>query len=208
MKGRTVFWDVDTQYDFMDACGALYVPDAETIKPYLKKLTEGARQHGIRIMGSVDAHTKMDAEMQANGGPFPYHCLIGTSGQLKIPETRPECPAYVQNKEYSGLELRMFLEHAGELIFEKQHYNVFTNPNVSKILRWSQPNRVVVYGVAMDYCVKAAALGLRRSGLEVYLVEDAIRAVAADTEKIAIGEMARNGVRFIRSDELDKFLGD
>ena len=52
----TLFWDVDTQYDFMRADGKLYVPDAEQIIPRLKQLTDHAHQAGIRVLASADDH--------------------------------------------------------------------------------------------------------------------------------------------------------
>src|SRR5947209_7366258 len=53
---RVIFWDVDTQYDFMKADGKLYVPDAEHIIPNLRKLTDYAHGHGVRIVASANDH--------------------------------------------------------------------------------------------------------------------------------------------------------
>ena len=53
---RVIFWDVDTQYDFMRADGKLYVPEAEQIIPNLKKLADYAHAHGIRVIASADDH--------------------------------------------------------------------------------------------------------------------------------------------------------
>ncbi|MBU3912918.1 MAG: cysteine hydrolase [Nanoarchaeota archaeon] len=88
-----VFWDVDTQYDFMKKEGALYVPDAELIRPNLKLLTDFAREKGIPIVGSVDRHfgnleyKEREGELRRWGGPFPDHCMNHTAGQDKIWET-------------------------------------------------------------------------------------------------------------------------
>ena len=87
---RVIFWDVDTQYDFMKADGKLYVPDAEQLIPNLKKLTDYAHGHGIRVVASADDHVREDAEISATPdwkATFPPHCLRGTPGQRKIPET-------------------------------------------------------------------------------------------------------------------------
>ena len=56
MQAAVLFWDVDTQVDFMHANGKLYVPDAEAIIPNLKRLTDYAHAHGIRIVASADDH--------------------------------------------------------------------------------------------------------------------------------------------------------
>src|SRR5260370_9475945 len=87
---RVVFWDVDTQYDFMHAAGKLYVPAAERLIGNLARLTDYAHAHGIRIVASPDDHVMGHAEISDTPDwkpPFPPHCLRGTPGQRKIPET-------------------------------------------------------------------------------------------------------------------------
>src|SRR5512142_104712 len=80
---EVVFWDVDTQRDFMLPDGALYVPGAERIIPNLARLTQYARQHDILVVADVDAHQPDDPEFQ----DWPPHCLVGTPGQWKVQET-------------------------------------------------------------------------------------------------------------------------
>src|SRR5881397_1577261 len=87
---RVIFWDVDTQYDFMKADGKLYVPDAEQLIPNLKKLTDYAHGHGICIVASADDHVLNHSEISAHPDwktTFPPHCLRGTLGRRKIPKT-------------------------------------------------------------------------------------------------------------------------
>ncbi|MEK6827242.1 MAG: cysteine hydrolase family protein, partial [Nanoarchaeota archaeon] len=146
-----IFYDVDTQNDFMNKTGALYVPNAELIKPNLKLLTDFARKNKILIIGSVDRHfgteeyKEREGELAKWGGPFPDHCMNGTFGQEKILETNQE--------NYQNL------------FFEKQSYDVFTNPTISAFLKESKIKESIVYGVATDYCVKAAVLGMQQKGI-------------------------------------------
>ena len=99
-----IFYDVDTQNDFMNKDGALYVPDAELIKPNLKLLTnyirEKKRSSGDAagnnvLVGSVDRHfgteeyKEREPELKRNGGPFQDHCMDKTVGQLKNRATIP-----------------------------------------------------------------------------------------------------------------------
>src|SRR3989344_4924987 len=90
---KTIFWDVDTQNDFMHKDGALYVPDAELIIPNLAALTEIARKNNIPVLGSVDRHfgteeyKAREGELARWGGSFPDHCMNNSKGQLKIDET-------------------------------------------------------------------------------------------------------------------------
>jgi len=90
MKRPVIFWDVDTQHDFMDHDGKLYVPDAELIKPNLKRLTDYAHDRNIHIVASSDDHTAGDRELSSTPdfeATFPEHCMRGTRGAEKIPET-------------------------------------------------------------------------------------------------------------------------
>ena len=63
MPGRTVFWDVDTQVDFMLPSGALPVPGAERLLGNLGRLTAGARRLGITIVHTADDHDRADDEI-------------------------------------------------------------------------------------------------------------------------------------------------
>ena len=60
---KYILWDVDTQYDFIQPDGKLYVPEAETLVPNIQKLITSARADGIKILGSVDYHRESDVEL-------------------------------------------------------------------------------------------------------------------------------------------------
>ena len=66
-----LFWDVDTQIDFLSPQGKLYVPGAEKIIPNLRRLTKYAADHKIPIVSSTDAHVQNDPEFSQ----YPPHCL-------------------------------------------------------------------------------------------------------------------------------------
>ncbi|MEM2637717.1 MAG: isochorismatase family protein [Candidatus Korarchaeota archaeon] len=187
------FVDIDTQKDFMVSSGALYVPGAESIIPKLRELTEIAKKHKIKILGSVDrhfgdeAHKENEKELKRWGGPFPDHCMDGSDGQKKIPETSVKKTAYIENRPYDEKELEKIIKKHDAIILEKQTYNVFSNVNAEKVFSFA--NSYVVYGVATDYCVKAAVLELLKRKKKVYLVVDAIKEVAQETGKNALKEM-------------------
>src|SRR5438552_8283935 len=87
---RVIFWDVDTQYDFMKADGKLYVPDAEHVIANLRRLSDFAHGHGIRVIASADDHVMGHPEISEHPdwqSTFPPHCLRGPPGQSRIPET-------------------------------------------------------------------------------------------------------------------------
>src|SRR3989441_12785105 len=96
---RVIFWDVDTQYDFMKADGKLFVPDADHIIGNLKRLTDYAHAHGIRIVASADDHVAGHPEISDTPDwktTFPPHCMRGTPGQKRIPETALRNPLVIE----------------------------------------------------------------------------------------------------------------
>lgn len=181
---RPILVDVDTQVDFMRAAGALYVPGAEAVIAQLGALTAAARQAAIPHLATLDTHTPDDPEFAAYG--FPAHCVMGTAGWMKIAETRPVEGVIVKHAGHDVGASR-------EMVFTKATFDVFTNPLFEPAVRALDPTVAVVMGVATDYCVKAAVLGLRRMGVPVLLVADAIAAVAAETGAAALAEMTAAG---------------
>lgn len=188
MATRAIFVDVDTQFDFMDPSGALYVPGAETLTERLRELVAYAAARRIPHLATMDTHTPDDPEFAQYG--FPAHCVRGTAGWAKIDATRQGAPWPVTA---DGPEL----EARRELLFHKATFDVFSNPCFAHALTRLAPTEAVVFGVATDYCVKAAVLGLLAAGVPVILVKDAIAAVTAETGEAALAEMTAAGARLM-----------
>jgi nicotinamidase/pyrazinamidase len=200
---RLVFWDVDTLYDFLRADGKLYVPGSEEIIPTLQSLTAFAHAQRIPIVASADAHEPTDAEI--SDAPdwrttFPPHCLRGTPGQLKIAETALRDPLVIEPElqDPGALEQRI-LAHRGDFLLHKRTLDVFSNANVPTLLRTLEPEAIVLYGVATDFCGKYTVEGLLRHWPrgELFVVIDAIRAIyPADAERL-LASWRERGVRFV-----------
>jgi len=204
---KTIFWDVDTQYDFMMPDGKLYVPDAEKIIPNLEQLTRYAREKQIPIFGSVDYHNPNDPEISDNPDfreTFPPHCLKGDPGQEKIEATRPKNPLWIDSDPIAEAELRERISnHRGEIIFRKQRFDVFSNPNVIPVLNIVQPERIVVYGVALDVCDKYAVEGFLKLGkYEIWLVEDATKPIYPEAAEKLLEEWSKKGVRIVKTSDI------
>ena len=194
-----IFWDVDTQFDFMMPDGKLYVPGAETIADNLRRLTTYARENGIQICGSVDYHIMSDAEISDKPDfheTFPPHCLQGTPGQEKIDATKPLDPLWIDNVKYDAARLKKAVStHRGEIIFRKQKFDVFSNPNVPAVLDVIKPTDIVVYGVALDVCDSYAIEGFLRIGkYKIYLVRDAAKPIYEDKGRELIEDWTTRGV--------------
>jgi nicotinamidase/pyrazinamidase len=190
----TVLWDVDTQVDFMLPDGKLYVQGAEETVPAMKRLVDAARRAGIVHVASADDHELTDAEIAEDPDfrtTYPPHCLRGTRGARKIPETDQEDPV--------PISLELLPEHhleGREFLILKKHFDVFTNPNTELLLDRLDPDEIVVFGVATDVCDDAAIRGFLARELRVRFVEDAARGL--DDERVAIctSSWREQGVEF------------
>ena len=198
---RLIFWDVDTLYDFMRSDGKLYVGGSEEIIPAVEALTNFAHANGIPIVASADNHELTDAEISDTPDwtvTFPPHCMRGTPGQLKIEETRLENPLVIQPEPQDPAALaRQILAHRGDFLLHKRAVDVFTNANVPTLLRTLQPEAIVLYGVATDFCNRYAVEGLLRElpGVDMYLVTDAVRAIVPEEGDRLLSTWRQRGVR-------------
>lgn len=193
---KIFFVDVDTQRDFMLPKGALYVPGAERIIPKLRRLFDFARKNEVRILSSADAHSADDPEFEE----FPAHCIAGTDGQRKLDETLLPHPLVLKNNPIDR-NLVDDLKKNLQIIVEKQTFDLLSNPVTGRLLQILPP-RAIVFGVATEYCVQAACLGLRRNGIQTVLVGDAVRGLSPQTEKEALKKMREAGVEFTTLDVL------
>ena len=168
-----ILWDVDTQVDFMLPDGKLYVPSAEQTAPAMKRLVAAARAAGIVHVASADDHELTDDEISEQPDfekTYPPHCLRGTRGARKIPETEQEEPVPITLER---LPERYF--EGREFLLLKKSFDVFTNPNTDRLLELLDPDEIAVFGVATDVCDDAAIRGFLQRGRKVRFVEDAAR---------------------------------
>ena len=87
---RPLLWDVDTQVDFVRAGAKLPVPGAEDAAPAMARLVRWAAEHGLTHLATADDHELTDPEISDAPdyeATYPPHCLRGTPGAAKIPET-------------------------------------------------------------------------------------------------------------------------
>jgi nicotinamidase/pyrazinamidase len=168
-----ILWDVDTQVDFMLPHGKLYVPGAEQTVPALKQLVDAARAAGVVHVASADDHELTDSEISEQpdySTTYPPHCLRGTRGARKIPETEQEDPVPITLTPLPERYLS-----GREFLLLKKSFDVFTNPNTDRLLEHLDPDEIVVFGVATDVCNDAAIRGFVERGRKVLFVEDAAR---------------------------------
>ena len=189
------FFDVDTQIDFMDPTGRLYVPHSEEIIPHLTRLMAYAREQNIPVVSSADAHAPNDPEFKV----WPPHCVVGTRGQQRIKQT--SLPGALIVSMQSGPFIRP-AKWPSQVIIEKDVYATSANPNFDAILEALGPRRYVVFGVATEYCVRADVLALRQRNKPVELVVDAIKAITEEDGRQALDEMVAAGAKLVKTGDV------
>jgi nicotinamidase/pyrazinamidase len=172
---KTVFFDIDTQIDFVYPAGALYVPGAERILPAVAELN----QRAPLIISTMDAHSEDDPEFQI----YPHHCVAGTTGQQK-PASTLRSPRTTIPAAPEGVR---------QLILEKQKLDCFSNPHLRPLLAKLGAERYVVYGVVTEICVRCAAFGLLETGKRVELVTDAVKALDEETARKMFSQFTAAG---------------
>lgn len=194
-----IFWDVDTQVDFMLPGGKLYVPGAEKLLPNLRLLTDAARRNEVFLVSDACVHGPEDEEFKR----FPPHCLRGTPGAAIVPETIAGKFFVIPNRAHVKIP---DLSKVQQVILEKQTLDVFDNPNTEKVIErlksfTDADAQFFVFGVVTEYCVRLVAKGLRDRGRQVSLVRDAIETLdPADGQK-TLDELTGMGVRLVTTDE-------
>lgn len=201
--------DVDTQFDFVDPAGALYVSAPTAVRDAIGRMLAAAARDGVPILGSVDSHAYDAWEFADNGGPFPPHCVKGTAGWLRVHPHLPARTRFVPMQTLHGDAVENLVGESTEgegpraldaaalgaearagigLYFEKEVYSLFSNPTADRVLAvlvesMGGPDAVVcdVVGYCTGgYCVDAAAQGLRERGLNVRVHAAATAAIGGD----------------------------
>lgn len=187
---RTALVVVDLQNDFADPAGSLAVGGGEAIVPLVNEAVRTASEAGALVIATQDWHPASTPHFATDGGPWPVHCVGGTWGaelhpSFDLPTDAPRIRKGVSGEDgYSGFSMRD--ASTGEEV----------STELEGILRKRGIERVVVCGLATDYCVKATALDAVRLGFTVSLLGEAVAAVnvAPEDGDRALAEMAEAGV--------------
>jgi len=181
---------VDVQNDFADPKGGLSVRGGDAVIPTINAEARMAANAGALVVATQDWHPESTPHFEKDGGIWPVHCVAGTWGAelhpaLELPADAPRIRKGANGEDgYSGFTMRD--PTTGEQI----------PTALDGLLRERGVRRVVVVGLATDYCVKATALDALRLGYDTALLSDAIAAVdlkPGDGDR-AIDEMRAAGV--------------
>jgi nicotinamidase/pyrazinamidase len=182
---------VDLQNDFADPAGSLSVDGGDAIVAHVNRAVDDAVASGALVVATQDWHPESTPHFAKDGGIWPVHCVGGTWGAelypaFTLPADAPRVRKGTNGEDgYSGFTMRDPTTGAE------------APTELEGLLRSRGVERVVVCGLATDYCVKATALDAIRIGFKVEVLADAIAAVnleSGDGDR-AVDEMAAAGVR-------------
>jgi nicotinamidase/pyrazinamidase len=160
---------VDMQNDFADPEGSLYVRGGEEVVPLVNREIELARGAGATVVYTQDWHPEHTPHFARDGGIWPVHCVQGTWGAEFYPQLEVE--GEVVRKGAGGED--------GYSGFSTRHPETGEErpTELEDVLRRRQIRKVVVAGLATDYCVKETVIDAAERGFEVALLSEAVRAV-------------------------------
>ena len=183
---------VDVQNDFADPAGSLYVNGGSEIVATVNAEVESAIGAGATVVYTQDWHPSHTPHFAQDGGIWPVHCVADTWGAALHKDLLVRGPIIRKGTQgedgYSGFSMRN--PTGGETIPTE------LGPTLARELA----TRIVVCGLATDYCVKATALDGIRLGYETTVLVDAVRAVnlTQDDGERALDELVAAGVVLLR----------
>jgi nicotinamidase/pyrazinamidase len=176
---------VDVQNDFCPG-GALPVPDGDQVIPPLNDLLSRA---DCLTVATRDWHPMNHCSFKEQGGPWPVHCVAETWGADFHPDLDRALLQVIVSKATTP---------------DQEAYSGFQGTALAALLNERGVKRVLIGGLATDYCVKATAIDARQAGFEVIVLKDAIRGVEVTPGDCAraMEEMRQAGCTFLRTDQL------
>jgi nicotinamidase/pyrazinamidase len=189
--GTTALLVVDVQNDFADPSGALYVSGGGSVVPVVNYEIAVARAAGASVFYTQDWHPPSTPHFAKDGGVWPVHCVAGSWGAELHPDLVVSGPVIRKGSGgedgYSGFAMRHPVSGAT------------SDTELDRLLREAGAKRLVVVGLATDYCVQATALDARLRGYPTTVLAAGIRAVelAAGDGARAIEAMRRAGVEVV-----------
>ncbi|MHC4699224.1 MAG: isochorismatase family protein [Planctomycetota bacterium] len=211
MERDTLFWDVDTQFDFMRPEGKLYAPGAEAIIDRVSEIRRFALDNGYSIIADVDWHSLDNAEISKTPDferTFPPHCMAGEPGSERVGFMGELPIQYVRVEEMDAEILQKITrKEQFHIVIRKDVLDVFSNSNTAELVKLIKPKKVVVFGVALDFCVSCVVKGLSTfPEIKICVLKDAVKSLEVRPEQEIFDEFTRMGVEISEFSTLKRSL--
>ncbi len=211
MSKKTVFWDDDTQFDFMMPQGKLYVPDAQNIIETISEIRRFALDNRFSIIASVDWHSPNSPEISDKPdfvNTFPPHCLTNDTGAQRVGFLGSVPISYIDTEPLDNEAVKKLIsKEPFHIAIRKNSLDVFDNPNTQKLFDLLKPEKIIVFGVALEFCVYVAVKDfLEKTDSSIYLIQDAIKAINPEKGQQVLSELRSKGVQVINSPGLKELL--
>lgn len=233
---KYVLLGIDPQNCFVDPKGELTVYNPKVtprITKNIRDMVDFCMKNKIPMILSSDSHSYDSWEFKSNGGPFPPHAVKGTWGWLFIDGMLPEKFRYIPMCNPGSVEIgenvqsggnRVYLDITEEalngvaIIFEKEVYSLFSNPNAVMMLRYlvrnmggrDQVTFIVTGFCTGGFCVDAAVEGLVKEKFNVIVLNDATQAIdgvhAKDGASYSMENFEKMGVEVLTTTEMLEML--
>jgi len=174
---------VDVQNDFLPG-GSLAVPDGDAVLPVLNEYLQYFTQARCAIYATRDWHPDNHCSFREQGGPWPPHCIAGTTGAAFSDALELPADATIISKATTA---------------DRDAYSGFEGTDLAERCREASCRELFIGGLATDYCVLNTVLDACCEGFSVHVLRDAIRAVEVETGdgERAIEQMKQNGADFL-----------
>lgn len=179
---------VDVQNDFLPS-GSLAVPHGDAVIPALNRAIAAMQARGLPVYATRDWHPAEHCSFQPQGGPWPPHCVAASPGAAFAPSLKLPPDAAIISKATRA---------------DTDAYSGFQDTELDRLLQEQGVKRLFIGGLATDYCVLNTVQDALKLNYQVFLLEDAVRAVdvhPGDGAR-ALAQMEQRGARLIRSGDL------
>ena len=186
---KTALFIIDVQRDFCNG-GALAVKDGDAVVPVCNKLIELAANHGCVVFASRDWHPANHCSFTEFGGMWPAHCVAGEPGSEFHPDLKLPVDAMIFNKDYE---------------VDVNSYSALANTPAAGVMHDAGVTRLIICGLATDYCVKNTVLDCLKAGFKVVVVSDGCRAVNVNPgdDQRAFDEMSAAGAEIMPLEKVE-----
>ena len=179
---------MDVQNDFID--GSLPAADAKALPAAIAEFRRGPARHWPAAF-TRDWHPADHCSFQSQGGPWPPHCVAGTTGAALAEELGPFPSSRIVDKGRQR---------------DRPGYSGFDEPALEEMVRREGANRIVVVGLTTEYCVSATVLDALRLQFHVTVLRDLIRPVRPADEPLHLDRLAAAGATVVSSSTISHGL--